>query len=136
MTPLHIAARKGNIEIVKNLIEFGANIEERNQENKTPFTLANENGHNKVAKFLLEKKMEAKNQLPQENMSNKALCIICLNPRNGLYALIPCMHVSLCEPCCFKITKERRPKCPSCRKPIQKYEEIFFQEASGSFSAT
>ena len=107
---------------------------QRNQENKTSFNLANKNGHNEVAKYLLETKKEAKNQLPREVLSNKSLCIICLTPRNGLYALIPCLHVSLCEPCCFEITKQRHPKCPSCRKPIQKYKEIFFQEATGNFS--
>ena len=107
----------------------------RTKQNKTPFDLADEKEHFEVAKYLLEKKKQLQsNNLPNEIMSAKAFCIICLTPRNGIYVLYPCGHTSLCEPCCYKLKKEKYSKCPSCRKPIKDYTKIFFQEAPSSVS--
>ena len=129
-TPLHVAAFEDMFENVKILFENGAKIDERDVDYRTPFDIANKHGNHEIAKYLLEKKMETKNHLPRESISNKSLCIICTLPRNGFYVLMPCMHASLCEPCCYKLTNQKNSnsKCPSCRKPIQNYHEIFFQE--------
>ena len=128
-TSLHIAAVKGHLEIVKYLIQEGAKVDIRNNGNMIPFDVADKNEQYEVAKYLLEKKKESELKNPPNNVSVQALCIICLTPRNGLYILHPCNHVSLCEPCCYKLKRERYFKCPSCRKPIKNYEKIFFQEA-------
>ena len=128
-TPLHIASYNGEFEIVKFLIQHSAQVDARNKQNKTPFDLADEKEHFEIAKYLLEKKKELQSNNPPNNISAKALCIICLTPRNGIYVLYPCGHTSLCEPCCYKLKKEKYSKCPSCRKPIKGYTKIFFQEA-------
>ena len=127
-TALHDAAKRGSLEIVKFLVETGAEIDVRNNNNETPFYLSNRNEHKEISKYLLEKKRDAENKTPQENINNKALCIMCFSARNGFYVLNPCGHMSLCEPCCFNLTQERYSKCPSCRKPIRDYTKIFFQE--------
>ena len=51
---------------------------------------------------------------------NKYPCIICKRPRHKIYVLLPCGHTSLCESCCLWYSK-----CPSCRKPIKSWQEIF-----------
>ena len=129
-TALHAAAKHGYLDVLKYLVEHGAKIDIRNNKGKTAFELSKEKGHTEIAKDLLVKKREAGNENPAENLNDKARCIICLSPRNGLYSLIPCGHTSLCELCCFNLTIEKKnsSKCPSCRKPIQKYMKIFFQE--------
>ena len=144
-TPLHYAVIEGNFEMVKLLIDHGAQVDAKNNENETPFDLAcKEMDHAeeligkddtlisnfmKISKYLLEKKRDSDDKMPQENASNKALCIICSYPRNGLFVLVPCGHMSLCEPCCFDLKKQKYSKCPSCRKPIKNYTKAFFQEA-------
>lgn len=132
-TPLHgimqsrgIGAKR-HFEIVKYLIEHGAPIDTKNNISETPFDKANRNGHIEIAKYLLEKKKESKGKNPEENLSSKALCIICLTPRNEIFVLSPCGHTTLCEPCCFSIKNQTDPKCPSCRKPIIDYMKIFYQ---------
>ena len=128
-TALHAASKHGYLEVVKCLVEHSAKIDVRNNKGKTAFELSKKNGHIEIAKFLLVKKREAGNEIPAENLNDKALCIICLSPRNGFYSLIPCGHTSLCELCCFNLTVEKDySKCPSCRKPIKDYMKIFFQE--------
>ena len=124
-TPLHLVK---DLELVKYLIESGAQIDITNNANKTPFELADESEHYDAAKYLLEQKKESELKNPSININNQALCIVCLTPRNGLYVLHPCGHVSLCESCCYKLKRERYSKCPSCRKPIKDYKKIYFQE--------
>ena len=127
-TSLHIAAAKNSLEIVKYLVENGAQIDARNKDNETPFLLSNKNRNADVSRYLLEKKRDFPSKYPLQSMSGKALCVICLAPRNGLFVLNPCGHTSFCEPCCFNITRQNYAKCPSCRKPVRDYTKIFFQE--------
>ena len=138
-TPLHIAAEGDrqnqnnyeNLGMVKCLVELGANINSRNTANETPFDIADKFGKFKTARYLLEKKNELELPNPANNVSDQAPCIICFVPRNGIFALHPCGHASLCEPCCYKLKHEEDEedsKCPSCREPIENYKKIFFQE--------
>jgi ankyrin repeat protein len=53
-TPLHIAAEYGHIEIALALIKAGANIEAKDNENKTPLQIAAENGKNEFIKIVNE----------------------------------------------------------------------------------
>ena len=127
LTPLHDAVKKGSLELVKLLVEKGAGIDAIDNNNETPFYRANRENHKEIAKYLLEKKKEIENQKPQETFSTKDPCIICLEPRNTLYVLNPCGHMSLCEACSFNLVQEAFPKCPTCRKPVQNYIKVFYQ---------
>ena len=116
--------------MVKYLLQHGAQIDIRNNQNMTPFDLADEKQKFEIEIFLLEKKRNELDKNPLVNMSNKAPCIICFSKRNELFTLIPCGHTTLCEPCCYKLKYglEQNSKCPNCRKPIQNYVKIFFGE--------
>jgi ankyrin repeat protein len=56
VTPLHLAARQGELETTKALLEAGANVNQRAiGDNSTPLLIATINGHFDLAKYLLEK---------------------------------------------------------------------------------
>ncbi|XP_074627590.1 26S proteasome non-ATPase regulatory subunit 10-like isoform X2 [Acropora palmata] len=58
MTPLHLAAEKGNLQAVKKLVENAscpAVLETKNQSGKTAFDIAQKKGHCDVVTYLLEK---------------------------------------------------------------------------------
>ena len=126
-TALHIAAEYSSLEMVKLLVQNGAKIDKTTIKNHTPFEIADQNNRQDIALYLLQKKREAKNIIPKENFSNKEPCIICLEPRNDLYVLNPCGHISLCEPCSYDLMRQTNPKCPSCRASVQDYSKVFFQ---------
>jgi ankyrin repeat protein len=54
MTVLHLATKKGLLDIVKCLIEGGADIEAKNGEKQTALHLAAKVGHFEVGKFLID----------------------------------------------------------------------------------
>jgi ankyrin repeat protein len=51
-TPLHVAASRGNEELVRFLVESGARTDARMADGKTPADLAAERGHPGVATLL------------------------------------------------------------------------------------
>jgi hypothetical protein len=53
-TPLHIAAEKGHLEIIKGLLKFGAIIDSKSEYGKTALHFAAENGHLEIVKCLLK----------------------------------------------------------------------------------
>jgi ankyrin repeat protein len=60
IAPLHFAARQGQVEAAKALIEAGADVNQRAVgDNSTPMLLATVNGHFDLAKMLLEKGADA-----------------------------------------------------------------------------
>jgi len=66
MTPLHFAARQGHLDVVKSLLEAGAEIDRPTGGDKTtPLLIAIINGHFDVAKFLLDQGADAR--LASEN---------------------------------------------------------------------
>ena len=54
-TPLHIAIRNGNIEIVKALLADGCNLGERDADGLTPLDLAAKLNHDEIVRLLLER---------------------------------------------------------------------------------
>ena len=124
-TPLHTAVEYNNPEAVKFLIEKGARFDMKNNNGKAPLDIANDNAESALlADYLSQLQNE---DTTKETVTNKDPCIICMGPKNGFYALVPCGHASLCEDCCKKITKDKFGKCPTCRKPSKSYKKIFFQ---------
>ena len=141
-TPMHCAARSGPgyLEVVKFLAERGAKTDAKSTCNKTPLEMAVQYGFQHIVDYLTEK--EKKDNQKQNDMAKagdsslkkpnsefckcKADCVICFTPRDGLYALTPCGHASLCKSCCVKVTSQKS-NCPSCRIPVKNYMKIFFQ---------
>ena len=66
-TPLHIAAQIGYEEIVKTLINLGADVNARKETNQTPLHLAAIAGHLSIVKFLVmnKSKVNAKDNQQQ-----------------------------------------------------------------------
>lgn len=52
MTPLHVAAVWGRINVVKMLIEYGGDVFSLDDDGKTPLDYADEQNHSSVAKYL------------------------------------------------------------------------------------
>jgi hypothetical protein len=53
-TPLHLASKCGQAEIVRMLIARGADVNAQNKDELTPFCLASQGGHREVTDVLLE----------------------------------------------------------------------------------
>jgi ankyrin repeat protein len=58
--PLHVAAKKGQEEVAKLLISYGADVNARDGAGKTPIFYATENGNLKIARLLLTNKANVK----------------------------------------------------------------------------
>ena len=56
-TPLHIAARNGKVEVVKELLkdEYEVDVDNKNEDERTPCHLAANYGHVEVLKLIMEK---------------------------------------------------------------------------------
>merc|ERR1711994_703138 len=102
------------LEVVKCLVENGAKIDPKDKDNQTPCFIALKNDFKEVADYLTKiKKRKAETQ-PREIFDSKDPCVLCFEPRNEFYVLLPCGHTCLCETCCMKITcKDDNSKCPS-----------------------
>ena len=111
-TAWHYVIVFNSYELVEFMTEFGAKFD-----------------FNNVVDYLTKMKKRKAESEPGEIINSKDPCIMCFEPRNGWYVLMPCGHTSLCESCCIKITcKDDNSKCPTCRKPINSYNQIFFQK--------
>ena len=53
-TPLHVASRLGHVDIVRLLLEHGADAQAQDDDKRTPLLLASLNGHLEAARVLLE----------------------------------------------------------------------------------
>ena len=52
--PLHVAVSKGDLEVVKKFIAYGANVNERSEEDMTPLMIAARYNKVEIIKVLLE----------------------------------------------------------------------------------
>jgi len=55
MTPLLYACKANNFELVKMLVEYGANVQTKDKNGSTALSIARMNGNSQIADFLLEK---------------------------------------------------------------------------------
>ena len=129
VTILHTAARLGKLGVVKFLVEKGAMIDAKDNNDCTPIFFAYKYDQKAVIDYLTAtKKRKAETEIPEETYNNKDPCVICYEPRNGLFVLLPCGHTSLCEFCCLQISTKDHSKCPSCRKAITSFKKIFYEK--------
>jgi truncated hemoglobin YjbI len=54
-TPLHMAARRGNVRIARTLLDAGADLEAQDKQGETPLRRAVNCGHENVVRLLLER---------------------------------------------------------------------------------
>src|SRR6267142_724694 len=54
-TPLHLASRKGFVQVARALVEHGARVSAENKEGWTPLHLTSAGGHVEVTQFLVER---------------------------------------------------------------------------------
>ena len=128
-TTLHIASSMGNLEIVTILLEKGAEINSTNSRNETPLVLAIQNRYQGIVNKLMAKgaKIDVFNFMPKGNQGNDN-CSLCFNPRNGIFAFLPCGHANACESCCIKLTYSNDrtlSKCPICRTTVTQFQRIY-----------
>ena len=53
MTPLHIASANNDYQMIKLLLDNGANVKKKDKFGRTPFLLAIKNGNLKIASLLV-----------------------------------------------------------------------------------
>ncbi|EPQ10015.1 Ankyrin-2 [Myotis brandtii] len=63
-TPLYMAAQENHIEVVKYLLENGANQSTATEDGFTPLAVALQQGHNQAVAVLLENDTKGKVRLP------------------------------------------------------------------------
>jgi len=51
-TPVHLSAHKGDLEIVKLLLERGADIRAMNGEGETPYQVSLRSGHREISELI------------------------------------------------------------------------------------
>ena len=156
-TPLHYAIKENNSKMIELLLQHGANVDEMNGDNETPLHYAlRMNGNRKIVELLLQKgaNVQLKNKqdktpkdivIEQKDLElivmvheaeKKSLnkpkakmdddCIICFNPKRGIFAFLPCGHAMTCENCSKStIASSDKPECPTCRQPVTIYQKIF-----------
>ncbi|CAH1125976.1 unnamed protein product [Ceutorhynchus assimilis] len=91
-TPLHFAASRNNIEIVKLLLKFKANVHIVDKDGWTPLHLASDLGHKDVVKLLLDHNANVNARC------NRKIVINADNPRGTNYSGRTSLHLAaLCN---------------------------------------
>ena len=58
-------------------------------------------------------------------VEEEALCVVCMDARKQ-HAMMPCMHVCVCEACAQRLLGAQTPPCPVCRTPVEGTTRVFF----------
>jgi ankyrin repeat protein len=86
-TQLHLAARNGNVAMVKVLTEFGANASLQNKAGETPLHVAAKTGNVEILQALLQNRKTDRNTV--DNDKNTALHLFLkTNPKSGIEVLM------------------------------------------------
>jgi ankyrin repeat protein len=117
-TPLHIAARKGNLEVVKFLLDQGADCRKKQYINGidvSAFRLAEIKNKHHIVQFIINRMAEKevyKCPVCFEQPIAKDQCTV---------AHLNCLHF-LCKTCKTTLQAQngRRAKCPNCRGELDK----------------
>lgn len=81
-TPLMEAAYRGNFELVKLLVEYGANINAEDKDGDTAIQLAQQNGHKRIVAFL-KKQLENPKNYPSSTHRTDPIKTIQPNPQTA-----------------------------------------------------
>ena len=123
-TPLHFALKRNKKEIIELLLQNGANMDLKNEDGKTPKDIAIESKDLELIVLFHEAEKKSKGQDISKAKPND--CIVCFNPRKGIFAFLPCGHAMTCENCSKDIiASSDKPECPTCRQPVTVYQNIF-----------
>ena len=85
-SPLHVACKKGYLSIVPDLIEAGADVDKKNEDEQTPLHLAAKEGRNAICKEILKHDKYAVNDDDCEN--NTALHLACIHGHSRVVATL------------------------------------------------
>jgi hypothetical protein len=58
-------------------------------------------------------------------VEEEALCVVCMDARKQ-HAMVPCMHMCVCEACAQRLLEAQTPPCPVCRTPVEGTTRVFF----------
>ncbi|CEG40984.1 Ankyrin [Plasmopara halstedii] len=81
-SPMHHAAARGHLNILQLLLDFGWNVDIRNDAMETPLHLASFNGHVHVAEFLLDRGAEINAQTKEKDTA------LFYSARKGKYRIV------------------------------------------------
>ncbi|XP_065183795.1 uncharacterized protein LOC135814569 isoform X3 [Sycon ciliatum] len=118
-TALHVASRKGFLDIARYLTDHGARVNVKNSSSRTPYEVADSNA---MRKLLVQEQRAIKIQ-PAEDMSDgipdDKRCRVCMDrPVNTL--ILPCGHQAFCSDCAGQLEV-----CALDRQPINEIVKIF-----------
>jgi len=64
-------------------------------------------------------------RLPRHpQLEEEALCVVCTDERKQ-HAMVPCMHMCVCESCAQRLLEVQTPHCPVCRTPVESTTRVF-----------
>ena len=133
-TPLHLAIRSKNIsiEVTKILLDFGADFKKKNKNGKSALVESKSLSRKDVLNTIMDKIIEIQLEQSKVKISKPIQvkideCVICDNPREGIFSFLPCGHAKTCELCCLRLIamSGENSICPICRSKITDYLKIF-----------
>ena len=132
-TPLHnfiLHNKNFNIEIIKVLLDHGADFKKRNKSGKSVIDLCKKTRNGTAIMDLIISKVMGSLNLQDSKPVQFTLdeCVICDGLRKEIFSLLPCGHAKTCEICCLKLfaSSDINSVCPICRSKIEDYKKIYF----------
>ena len=122
----------GQEKIAKLLVENKADLQQRTKDGKSALDYARSTGQKEIIQIFIKqmiKNSEEKEKIeapPAKRQKFDEDCVICYNPRNGIFAMTPCGHAKTCELCCLKIIDTPESKCPVCRISVDSHIKVFY----------
>ena len=133
-TPLHLAIQNHNLctKTIKVLLDFGADFKKKNKNGESPLDksklLPESDALNIIIDHMSKIQMEkSKTKVTKALNFTLEECVLCVNPREEIYSLLPCGHAKTCEICCLKLIAMSNVNsvCPICRSKITGYRKIY-----------